>query len=155
VWRSLTPAQRKSLAGMWDIIKTEQLLPRLMPSSGLVSGGSTQQQQHTVIEEIDDDADTAKQQQQQEQQQQQHAGGAVNRFAVDGLALRNGFTQPALAEAPAGDDVMMQVDQQQQQQQQQLLAYQQQQLSVQQQHQQQQQLPDGVIRQPSVTDMEM
>jgi hypothetical protein len=156
VWRSLTPAQRKSLAGMWDIIKTEQLLPRLMPSSSLapLPGCSTQQQQqqqqqHTVIEEVDDDAEPAK------QQQLQPVGGAVNGFPADGLAVRNGFTQPsavAPAEAPAGDDVMMQVDHQQQQQQQ-VLIYQPPPPPPQQ--QQQQELPDGASRQPSVTDMEM
>jgi len=121
VWRSLTPAQRRSLAGMWDIIKTEELLPRLMPSSGLLAlptGNATpnkqqqQQQQHCIIEEVDSEDG-----QQQQQQQAPVVGAAV--------VPRNGFT--AAAEAPGGDD-MMAVDQQQ---------------------------PDGVVRQPSVEDMEM
>jgi hypothetical protein len=127
VWRSLTPTQRRSLAGMWDMIKTEELLPRLMPNSGLLplpacNGSSDphhQQQQHTIIEEIDDDTP-----QQQQQQQQQH-GAVLNGFAP-GCSMA---TAAAAADdaALAGSDAMMQVDQ----------------------------LPDGATRQPSVEDMEM
>jgi hypothetical protein len=97
VWRALSPAQRRSLAGMWDVIKTEQLLPRLMPNSGLLAlpADQQQQQQHCIIEEIDDD----------QQQQQQPV---LNGF---GSHVSNGFAAAA-AQAPAGD-MDMQIDQQQ------------------------------------------
>jgi hypothetical protein len=112
VWRTLTPAQRRSLAGMWDVIKTEHLLPRLAPASGLLPLPSTdidsdqqqrwQPQQSCIIEELED---TGADKQQQQQQQQQ---AVANGFAPP--VTRNGFAAAA-ADLGSAD---MQVDQQQQ-----------------------------------------
>jgi hypothetical protein len=101
VWRTLSPAQRRSLAGMWDAIKTEQLLPRLMPNSGLLALPSTgadeqqQQQQTCIVEEVHED----------DQQQQQPV---LNGFCSH---ASNGFAAAAV-EAPAGA-MDMQIDEQQ------------------------------------------
>jgi hypothetical protein len=94
---------------MWDAIKTEQLLPRLMPNSGLLALPSTgldgqqqqQQQQTCIIEEVDEGD---KEQQQQQQQP------VLNGFCSH---VSNGYAAAA-AEVPAGDMMDMQIDDQQQ-----------------------------------------
>ena len=139
VWRTLTPAQRRSLAGMWDVIKTEHLLPRLAPTSGLlplpstdIDGGDQQQQpwqqqQSCIVEELDDTGADKQQQWQQQQQQwqpqqtciieeledtgadKQQQQAAANGFAAAPAVTCNGFAAAA-ADTGSAD---MQVDQQQ------------------------------------------